>query len=278
MTDGRHSAGADRRASIVSFVACALTACCATPGCFLHGVTAAEERQSVAEQDLAADDFKNGRLRPAFDHVQRALKLNPDNGEASYLGAMVLLGFCALDEKASDCRFKEAESFARKSIEVSPELRDAKNALGVILVHEARYAEAVAVLKPLTDDLVYNTPESAWGNLGWAYLLQGMTAEAIEALSRSVALQPLFCVGQYRLGLAYEKKGDLSLARDALTKAVDTDLPQCKRLQDAYDARARVLGRLGLKAEARADLERCRDMGVQTPTGQKCAAQLQIYQ
>ena len=80
-----------------------------------------------------------------------------------------------------------------------------------------------------------------------------------------MAVQPLFCVGQYRLGLAYEKKGDLPLAREAFTKAVDTDLPQCKRLQDAYSARARVLARQGLKEEARADLTRCRDMGVQTP-------------
>ncbi len=84
--------------------------------------------------------------------------------------------------------------------------------------------------------------------------------------------------GRYWLGLAYEKKGDLPLAREALTKAVDTDAPQCKRLQDAYSARARVLAHQGLKEDARADLERCRDIGVQTPTGQKCAAQLQTYQ
>src|SRR5262249_6868465 len=148
----------------------------------------------------------------------------------------------------------------------------------VILVHEGRHDEAIAVLKPLTEDLVYGSPESAWGNLGWAYLQRGSVDEAIEALTRSVALQPLFCVGQYRLGLAYEKKGDLALAREALTKAVDTDLPQCKRLQDAYGARARVLARQGLKDPARADLARCRDMGVQTPTGQKCAAELQTFQ
>jgi Tfp pilus assembly protein PilF len=246
-------------------------------GCF-HVVSAAEEGRSVAEQTLARDALDHGRLREAFDHVQRSLKINPDNGEAAYLGAVVMLGFCALDEKSPDCRYKEAETFARKAVEASPELRDAKNTLGVILVNQQRPDEAIAVLKPLTEDLVYGTPESAWGNLGWAYLQRGSTEEAIEALNRAVALQPLFCVGQYRLGLAYEKKGDLPLAREAFTKAVDTDLPQCKRLQDAYGARARVLTRQGLKAEARADLERCRDMGVQTQTGQKCAAQLQTYQ
>jgi len=191
---------------------------------------------------------------------------------------MVLLQLCAYDETSPDCRLKEAESFARRTLEIDADHRDAKNALGVILVHEHRYDDAIAVLKPLTQDLVYASPEDAWGNLGWAYLERGSTGEAIDALSRAVAVQPLFCVGRYRLGLAYEKRGDLLLARDSLTKAVDTDAPQCKRLQDAYSARARVLLKQGLKDDARADLERCRDIGVQTPTGQKCAAQLQTYQ
>ena len=280
MTDGRHSAR-DLRAGAAAALLGSILCAGLTSGC-LRSATPVEEQRSIAEQDLAADAFKNGRLREAFDHVQRSLKQNADNGEASYLGAMVLLGFCALDDKASDCRFKEAEVFARKAIERIAEgsaiLREARNALGVILVHEERFAEAISILKPLTEDLVYNSPESAWGNLGWAYLQQGSTPEAIDALSRAVAVQPLFCVGQYRLGLAYEKKGDLPLAREAFTKAVDTDLPQCKRLQDAYGARARVLAHLGLKSEARPDLERCREMGVQTSAGQQCAAQLQTYQ
>jgi tetratricopeptide (TPR) repeat protein len=274
MTDGGHSVAGDRAGALLGCAHCSLLALSLVlPGCS-HGVTPVEEHRSVAEQDLAADAFKHGRLREAYDHVQRALKLNPDNGDASYLGAMVLLGFCAVDDTSTDCRFRDAEAFARKAMEANPEMRDAKNTLGVILVHERRFDEAIAVLKPLTEDLVYVSPESAWGNLGWAYLQRGNTDEAIEALSRSVALQPLFCVGQYRLGLAYEKKGDLPLARAALTRALDTDLPQCKRLQDAYGARARVLARQGHDVEARADLARCRDMGAQTPTGQKCAALL----
>ncbi len=247
-------------------------------GCFGRGPSGGDEQRSLAEQDLATDARQNGRVREAFAHVQTALKLNPDNAAANYLGAMILLQLCALDETSPDCRFKEAEVFARRALEIDADHRDAKNALGVILVHQHRYDDAIAVLKPLTEDLVYNSPESAWGNLGLAYLERGSTVEAIDALSRAVAVQPLFCFGRYWLGLAYEKKGDLPLAREALTKAVDTDAPQCKRLQDAYSARARIFARQGLRDEARADLERCRDIGTQTQTGQKCVAQLQTYQ
>ena len=236
------------------------------------------EPRSNAEYDLARDSFQNGRPREALDHAQKALELNPDNADAAYLAAAVLLAFCALDESSSDCRFGEAEKFTRKAIEASPEHRDAKNALGVILIHQKRYDEAIAVLKPLTADILYNSPEKAWGNLGWAYLMRGSNDEAIDALRRAVASQPLFCVGNYRLGLAYERKGDLALAREALTHAVDTDRPECKRLQDAFSARARVAGKQGKRDEARADLEKCREIGPTTTLGKSCAAQLQAYQ
>lgn len=235
----------------------------------------ADEQKSLAEYDLGRDSFQNGRLREALEHAQKALKLNPDNADAAYLGVGVLLSFCAQDESSTDCRFKEAEALARKAIEASPEHRDAKNALGVILIHQKRYEDAIGVLKPLAHDILYASPEKAWGNLGWAYLERGDAEGAIDALRRAIAAQPLFCVGHYRLGLAYEKKGDLKLAREALTRAVDTDRPECKRLQDAWRARARVHAKQGAKAEARADFEKCRDLGTSTQAGHQCAEALQ---
>lgn len=236
------------------------------------------EAQSSAEYELAKDAYKRGKLREVLAHVQKALEHDDTNGDAAYLGASVHLQFCAADDKSSDCRYEDAEKYARKAIEANPELRDAKNMLGVILVHESRYDEAVSVLKPLANDILYNFPESAWGNLGWAYLLQGNNDEAVDALRRALAAQPLFCVGAYRLGLAYEKKGDLSAARDAFTKAVETPSPDCQRLQDAFDARARVGAKQGLRDEVRADLTKCVDIASATPLGKRCAEQLKTMQ
>lgn len=281
MTDGRLSGSSRARRLIAAVLGYSAVATSSVQGACVPSsgpATASDEQRSIAEYDLAGDAFKNRKLREALDHVNKSLKLNGDNADASYLGATILLAFCALDDKSSDCRIKDAEAFARKAIAAAPDHRDAKNALGVILVHEKRYDEAITILKPLTEDLVYASPESAWGNLGWAYFQRGSVDEALDALRRAVAVQPLFCVGQYRLGLAYEKKGDLGAARESFTKAVETDQPACKRLQDAFSARARVLARQGLKDEARTDLERCRDMARETPVGQKCAAQLQTYQ
>jgi Tfp pilus assembly protein PilF len=255
---------------------CTFLVACSSAGS-IAPVAGAEQR-SLGEYDLARDAFQAQRLREALDHVQKALKLDDTNAEAAYLGSVILFQFCALDEHSGDCRFNDAEHFAREALRASPDHRDAKNALGVILIHEKRYDDAIAVLKPLADDILYGTPEKAWGNLGWAYLERGSLEEAIDALRRSVAAQPLFCVGNFRLGLAFEKKGDLPLAREALSKAVDTDRPECKRLQDAWSARARVLAKQGAKAEARADLQKCSDLSASTPVGQRCKADLQVYQ
>ncbi|HEV8548270.1 MAG TPA: tetratricopeptide repeat protein, partial [Polyangiaceae bacterium] len=134
--------------------------------------------------------------------------------------------------------------------------------------------DAIAVLRPLAEDILYQTPENAWGNLGWAYLEKGDFDKAIEALRRSIAAQPDFCVGNYRLGLAYERKQSPAAAAEAYTRAVETDQPSCKGLQDAFDGRARVLLRLGRAEDARNDLERCVQLDKRTAAGRECTALL----
>ncbi|MFW5738954.1 MAG: tetratricopeptide repeat protein [Myxococcota bacterium] len=229
------------------------------------------ERQAVAEYDLAKDLFlARGNARSALKHALKAAELDEDNAEANHLVALIYLFFCATSEV--ECRLEEAERYARLALEANEDLREAKNTLGVVLIHQKRYDEAIEVLEPLTKDMLYPTPETAWGNLGWAYLLRGDTTQAIEALTRSLALQPDFCVGGYRLGLAYEKKGDYQAALEAFTRALETDRPECRGLQDAYRARARVEMRLGNRESAKDDLERCRDLDDETESGRECAA------
>jgi Tfp pilus assembly protein PilF len=153
-------------------------------------------------------------------------------------------------------------------------MRDAKNALGVILIHQKRYEEAVAVLEPLANDIIYTSPDKSWGNLGWAYLEAGKPDQAIAALERAVAAQPNFCVGHYRLGLAFQRKGQHAAARDAFGRALAITVGECAKLQDAFAARARSLRALGSLPEAQADLERCRDLAPTTPVGKQCASDL----
>jgi len=230
-------------------------------------------RQSEGEYDIARDLWlRRGQLREALERALKAVELDEKNADARHLVALLYLDFCS--RSASECRLSEAERHARAALEHRPEFRDARNTLGVILIHRRRYAEAIAVLRPLSEDILYQTPEKAWGNLGWAYLEAGDSERAIDALRRSIAAQPLFCVGSFRLGLAYEKKGELVAAFDALTRALETDAPECTRLQDAVFARGRVAERLGRTDVARADLARCVELSSVTESGKNCRSML----
>jgi len=231
-------------------------------------------RQAEAEYDLAKDLWlQRGQPREALSHALKAVELDDENGEAEHLVALLYLDFCA--RSAQECRLPEAEKHARRALSLRPNLREARNTLGVILIHAKRPADAVSLLRPLADDILYPTPEKAWGNLGWAYLELGQLDPAIDALRRSIAAQPLFCVGSYRLGLAYQRKGELQAALDALTRALETEAPECSQLQDALSARAEVNARLGRAAEHQADLTRCVALSGSTTTGKNCRSMLE---
>ncbi len=229
------------------------------------------EKASLAEHDVAVDEFNKGNLRSALVHAKKALDLDEENVQAQLMTATIYLAFCAAPNE--DCRLDEAEKHARAALKIKPDFASATNTLGVILVRAKRYDDAIATLKPLTENMTYSTPELAWGNLGQAYLEKGDADQAIVALRRAVALQPGFCVGNYRLGQAYERKGDLRAADQAYSSTVETTYESC-RFADAFEARARVRSKLNDAEAARSDLQSCVQVGAGSPTAKRCEALL----
>ncbi len=247
---------------------------CVLLGCGAKKTTAGvrdPEKASLAEHDVAADEFNKGNLRSALVHAQRALELDEENHQAQLLTATIFLAFCASSDE--ECRLNEAEKHARAALKLKPDFASATNTLGVILIRQKRFEDAIGVLKPLTENMVYSTPELAWGNLGQAYLEKGDADQAILSLKKAIALQPGFCVGTYRLGLAYERKGDWRAAIQAYTSTLDTPFEPCK-FADVYEARARASFKLNEPEAARADLEQCARVGEKSPTGKRCATTL----
>ena len=260
--------------SSFALAACLLVGGCGTKGANTPGAQS-PERQSEAEYDVARDLFGKNQPREALDHVRKAIELNDENEKALYFASVIHLSFCATLQgfTAPDCKLEEAEKYARLSLKAKETFRDARNILGTVLILEKKYAEAITVLKPLTEDAAYSEPHLAWGNLGWAQVLSGQVDEGIKSLKNSIT-NPAFCVGHYRLGVAYEKKGDNALAEASFTSAVSVERPDCQNLQDAWEARARVRMKLGKVADATADLQKCRDIAAESLTGKKCANQL----
>lgn len=231
------------------------------------------ERQSDAEYDLARDLFQKGNPRAALDHAMKAVALNEDNDKAQYYVAAIHSSFCngTGGLTAQECHLSEVEKYARNALKANPEFRDAKNMLAQVLVDEKKCQEAVTIIEPLTRDPAYVHPYFAWGNLGAAQLCLGQIDAAIASLKNSVA-EPRFCVGHYRLALAYEAKKDYAAAEASFTNAVSAD-PECDTLQDAWWGRCRVRKQL-VNVEWKKDCEKCRDISAQTPTGKLCVALL----
>jgi type IV pilus assembly protein PilF len=257
------------RSMLALGVLAAAQAC--TPAANEGPQVASPQRQAASEYDLARDAFYKGHLREALNHAQLSNKLDDQNAKALYFTAVIYLGFCSAEgETSPDCRIPTAEDFTRRAIKADAQFRDAKNALGQILIHENKYDEAIKLLEPLTKDPAYVANYLAWGNYGWALVLSGRTDEGIAALRNSIT-EPRFCVGQYRLGMAYEKKGDFVAAEQSFSDAVGVPSADCQTLQDAWFERARVRLKLGKTAEAEGDFARCRDIGAATDTGKGCA-------
>ena len=131
-------------------------------GCAKNGASGVRdpEKASLAEHDVAVDEFNKGSLRSALVHAQKAVEFNEDNSQAQLMAATIYLAFCATSEP--ECRLGEAEQHARAALKIKPDFASATNTLGVILVRAKRYDDAIAVLKPLTENMVYSTPELAW--------------------------------------------------------------------------------------------------------------------
>jgi Tfp pilus assembly protein PilF len=233
------------------------------------------ERRSEAEYDVARDYFFKAQPRQALEHIHNAVRFNPDNAKALYFASAIHLFFCSgkLELLDPDCRLGDAEDYVRRALKSDPNFREAKNTLGQVLILEKRYAEAIALLAPLTKDPSFESSYLAWGNLGWAQTLSGEIDQGIESLKNSIT-EPRFCVGHFRLGVAYQTKGDLAAAEQSFTNALSVDAPECRGLQDAWAARAAVRGKMGKAADARADLERCRDLAPDTVAGKGCVEAL----
>lgn len=231
-------------------------------------------KMSQSETDLATDAWtRQGNIRGALEHALKAIELDPDNADAHHLAAILYLDFCRTSA-IGECRLDEAEKHARLAVAGRKRFLEASNTLAVVLIHMERYDEAEKILIPITQDILYNTPEIAWGNLGWTYLEQDQPEKAIPALRRAIAAQPLFCVGNYRLGVAYRQSGALESAAEALNRALETDAPGCAAMQDAFLVRAEVYLALGDESRSRADLDHCMHLSKANDVGRRCSALL----
>jgi protein O-GlcNAc transferase len=157
--------------------------------------------------------FYQDRFAEAADPLRKAFQQSPARGVGHRLG------YChfALGDLGN------AESVLRREVELHPDLVNARNLLGIVLIRQARREEALSVFRgALAVD-----PQSAEAsnNLGNTLAEFGRDEEAIPFLERVVELQPRLAEARYNLGIAFHnlKRHDEAIAafRSALDLAPD---------------------------------------------------------
>jgi len=213
--------------------------------------------------EMAMTHLEEGRVVDARREAILAIEAWPKNPDAHYYLAYV---FGQMNE------WGKAEDEARLAIKYAKHYPEAGNLLGVTLIEQGRYEEAVKVLIDVTQDFLFTTPHLAYGNLGLAYIEMGKYEEAIEALQRAVELQPMFCLGNYRLGLVYWKQERYKDALKSLEKAIQTEDPwqQCARMQDAWRVTGLIQEDLGADEEAEEAFKTCVEIDPGTTEGLEC--------
>ena len=222
----------------------------------------------MREFTLAASLREEGNIPGALEHLRVALDLDPDNARAH-----LLLGYIHLERKD----YPKAEQALREGIRLLAEredmqatLAEAKNVLGVVLIEQERYDQAIPLLREAASDMLNHAPWYAWGNLGWAHYEKGEYPQAKEALEQAVRIQPRFCLGHYQLGRTLFAMEEFEEAEEALTDALEAD-ERCERFyQDAWALRGETRARLGQREDAVADFERCIELGADTQAGETC--------
>jgi type IV pilus assembly protein PilF len=257
----------DSRSVAITSLAFVISAC--------GGPASAENAmRAVKEYELAVGLLGEKNVPAAFEHLFKAIELDPRNPEPhQLLGNLYLIrGDLALAE----AELKRSKELAQKDEKYGPPfIAEVENSLGVVYVHQKRYDEAVSILREAATNIVNRTPYLAWGNLGWAYLEKGQYPDAVSALTQSVRLQPGFCLGYYRLGKTFLALREFERAEEALTHGLEVPNEECNNLQDAWHLRGEARAQLGLRQDAIADFERCVELSADSEAGRACQGYLE---
>lgn len=234
------------------------------------GPSVEEANRSMTEFRLAAtlhDEDDRGNRPAVMEHLRRSIELDPANARAH-----MLLGFLRMrdgEQAGAEGSLRVAVAVLEADPAQASMLAESRNMLGLALIHQRRYDEAIVELRAAAREVTNRAAHLAWGNLGWAHTEKGEHLQAIEALGQAVRIEPRYCEGHYRMGQAYFAQEDFARAEEALTRALEAD-ERCQGFQDAWRLRGEVRARQGHREDAISDFERCVGMDATTETGAAC--------
>lgn len=229
-----------------------------------RGEVKAQQAQAKYHYNLAYGhyfDTQNPNAEAALQEVLISLKLDDTDPEAHMLAGLVYLG------RES---FLEAEKHFRRAIAIDALHFKAHNNLGATYLAMERWDDAIGVFAPLVRKDLYATKGIGQNNLGWAYYKKGDRTAAIRHFKKAIAMAPKLCPPYNNLGMAYIDDGLLEKA----VRYLEMGLKRCPGYAEPHFHLARVHGRKGNVAAARAEFTRCVELAGESGLADRCERQL----
>lgn len=158
------------------------------------------EHDKIYSIRMAKSLYGAGRVSEALAELDKAIRRFPDDASLYNLYG----GYCL-----GAGRYDDAIPALRRALELDPYLTDAHNNLGTVYLELRDYARAEREFLQALEDPAYPTPEKVYLNLGLLYAEQGRNDKAVEALRRSVGIDPKYFKAHFHLASILERVGGL---------------------------------------------------------------------
>lgn len=146
----------------------------------------------------------SGKPREALETMERVLVRDPQNVDALTVAAGI---YDATGRKP------EARTYYERALAIEPESRHLRMSYAANLASTGSLKEAIAVYEKLIAD--FPEEQGFYQMAGIAHSFLGEYDQAIELLRQALAIRPT-PVGYFNLAVAYEKRGDIKEAAEAL--------------------------------------------------------------
>ena len=142
-----------KRIGLVALILTCMIASCA-------GSREKSRQQAEASRRLAGAYIGQGNYTLALRELLKAEQVFADD---PFLQSD--LGYVYMQKNSLDLSVKHY----KKALKLKPDFPSARNNLGTVYLKRGEWDAAIACFKPLTENLVYMTPQKPLVNLGWAY-------------------------------------------------------------------------------------------------------------
>ncbi len=185
----------------------------AGPSRFARKLQAKKRQQSFdfsREFDLAARQFRHGRMQEAADTYRRILSVNPEEPQALY-GLGITLPHLGQPDNGIE--------LLKKSLAIDPQYAAAYNALGVLLIDKRAYEDAATAFRKALK--IQPDHAMACNNLGNALSARGQFAQAVPMYRKALKIKPDYAEAYNNLGTACVELGRYREAERQYTKALE---------------------------------------------------------